>query len=67
MAKLTELQVDMRNTHEMLKMGNLKKKLDNMSFENRNERSKIVSKKYSSPSAIKQEEEEKTIKLKIVM
>lgn len=45
MDEIHELQLDMRNAHEILKMKNLKKKLDNVSKENRYEKS-IMSKKY---------------------
>ena len=45
MDEIQELQIDMRNAHDILKMKNLKKKLDNVTKDNRYEKS-IMSRKY---------------------
>lgn len=62
MDQIQELQFDMRNCHELLKMKNLKKKLDNVTKEDRYEKS-IMSKKYD----VQADEAEKELKLTIVM
>ena len=62
MDEIQELQIDMRNAHDILKMKNLKKKLDNVTKDNRYEKS-IMSRKYD----VQADEAEKQLKLTIVM
>lgn len=52
----------MRNSHEVLKLKNLKKRLDNVTKENRIEKSLI-----SKRTEIKADDSEKELKLNIVM
>lgn len=62
MDEVNELELDIRNWSEDLKMKQLKKKLDNVTKENRYEAS-IMSKRYD----IQADEAEKELKLIIVM
>ena len=62
MDEIQELELDMRNWNEDLKMKQLKKKLDNVTKENRYEAS-IVSKRFDNQA----DEAEKELKLVIVM
>lgn len=62
MDNIKELELDMRNYHEMLKMKNLKKKLDNVTKEDRYEKS-IMSKRFDVQADVA----EKELKLSIMM
>ena len=62
MDSIEQLDIDMRNYNEILKMKNLKKRLDNITKDNRTEKS-IISKKID----VQADEAEKQFNLNVVV
>lgn len=62
MDSIEQLDIDMRNYNEILKMKNLKKRLDNITKDNRTEKS-IISKKID----VQADEAEKEFNLNVVV